>query len=144
METLIDLDDFQRVDAMPNTWSATIDHKDNIYVHCMVNGKRYKLHRLIMNAPKHLVVDHINRDTLDNRKGNLRLCTRAENMQNVGVYSTSRSGVRNVMWNEQSKKWIVQIRLNGKNHYFGSFNNIADAEAEAIKQRKTLMPFSVE
>lgn len=49
-----------------------------------VKGKRYQsyLHRLIMNNPKDFTIDHINHNTLDNRRCNLRICSQFENNQN--------------------------------------------------------------
>ena len=56
-----------------------------------MNGSRDKsIHRIVMNAPKGMDVDHINGDTLDNRKENLRICTRSENCQNRKVRVTSK------------------------------------------------------
>ena len=61
------------------------------------NGSRYKsLHRVIMNPPADKDVDHINGDTLDNRKENLRICTRSQNMMNKALRSDSSTGFKGV------------------------------------------------
>jgi hypothetical protein len=46
--------------------------------------KVLKMHRLVLNPPYNLQVDHINRDRVDNRSNNLRSCTNIENQQNKG------------------------------------------------------------
>lgn len=55
--------------------------KNNNHLYVMTSDKEY-LHRIIMNAPKGRVIDHINHNTLDNRKCNLRICTHSENKLN--------------------------------------------------------------
>ena len=70
LKTLIDLEDLEKVSVMG--WYAKYDSHTNGYYVC---GGTYgiRLHRLIMDTPSHQIVDHINRDTLDNRKRNLRI-----------------------------------------------------------------------
>lgn len=53
------------------------------YIQLYKNGKKQYLHRLIMGNPKGLVIDHINHNTLDNRKCNLRAVSPAENYYNM-------------------------------------------------------------
>ena len=57
----------------------------NGYAQGKVNGKLIGMHRFIMRTPKGMVTDHINHDTLDNRRANLRICTHAQNMANRKV-----------------------------------------------------------
>ena len=93
-----------------------------------VNGKRVKrkvimMHRFIMNAPRHLVVDHINHNGLDNRKANLRLCTRAENNRNRRLLLNKSSKYKGVSWDKQRKLFIACIRCNGKYYNLGRFKS---------------------
>lgn len=76
-EVLIDTEDVQKVQNIH--WCIEFD-RHNPYVRN--RHKNLKLHRLITNCPSDLVVDHINRNTLDNRKKNLRVCTISENNRN--------------------------------------------------------------
>jgi hypothetical protein len=57
------------------------------------NKKAISMHREVLNAPEHSEVDHINHDTLDNRRDNLRLCTRQQNTQNRKSKVTEYKGV---------------------------------------------------
>ena len=85
---------------------------------------RTNMHRLIMNAPDDKIVDHINHNTLDNRKCNLRLCTNTENCRN----SKNAKGI----YDNGCRKWKAIIGFNGKLINLGSF---ADKK-EALKVRR--------
>lgn len=98
------------------------------------NRKNVKMHRLIINAPDHLQVDHINGNKLDNRKSNLRLCTNSENQRNTGKKSTNTSGYKGVSWKKGNSKFAAQIQVEGKNKHIGYFHNPVDA-AKAYNQK---------
>lgn len=93
------------------------------YAHCRINGKIKYLHRIIMNAPDDMVVDHINRNTKDNRIENLRICTRLNNVCNSVGQSTSTSKYKGVSWKTDKRKWRASIKLNGKTFHLGYFND---------------------
>jgi len=97
----------------------------------MIKRKRYVIymHRLIMQCKKDnkLFVDHVNHDTLDNTRINLRIVTRQQQQQNLRgmknkVGKTSK--YKGVSWNAHAKKWIVQCRKKtaGK-MYIGLFDD---------------------
>ncbi len=89
-----------------------------------------RLHRLIMDCPKGLVVDHINGDSLDNRRANLRLATQAQNLYNRKKKKNTSSQFIGVSFNKSHRYWCSQIRVNGKSVWLGSFDNeIAAAKA---------------
>ncbi len=95
-----------------------------------VNGKRHSisLHRLIMDCKDpNMVVDHINHNTSDNRKENLRVCTHEQNSHNTQPTSYNKSGVRGVRFNKECNKWEVGFTLNKKHRIIGYFDNISDA-----------------
>ena len=105
--------------------------------YCSIWGyavRRYKkssirMHRVIMNAKKGQEVDHRNTVKLDNRKRNLRICTRQQNMQNMLPKQGFTSKFKGVSWCKDRNKWIVFIRLNKKLYYIGRFYS----EIEAAK-----------
>jgi len=108
-----------------------------------VNGKRVKrktilMHRFITSAPRHLVVDHINHNGLDNRKANLRLCTRAQNCYNRRSLRNKSSKYKGVTWDKGRKLFIVHIRHNGKRYYLGRFKSEIKAAKAYDKKAKEL------
>lgn len=94
-------------------------------------SKTYSLHRICTSAPKGMDVDHIDRDGLNNRLSNLRICTRAENLHNGKIKRTNTSGFKGIRKNHG--KWEARMRINGKNKYLGIFAKKEDA-AEAYKK----------
>ncbi len=99
--------------------------------------KVIKMHRYIMKAPGHLVVDHIDHNGLNNTKSNLRLCTTAQNNRNAALSFSSTSRYKGVHWNRGAKKWAAKIKLNAKSHHLGYFTDeIAAARAYDEKAKE--------
>ena len=95
---IVDDEDYDRV-------MGAISLRAKWYAHSPPTSKKYYamngsrdilIHRVVMNAPKGMDVDHINGDPLDNRKENLRICTRSENCRNKKVRCDSKSGYKGV------------------------------------------------
>lgn len=82
---------------------------------------RLRMHRLIMNAPKGMDVDHRDGNGLDNRRFNLRLCTNKQNSMNRGPNKNNTSGYKGVFWCNQKKKWKAMICIEGKSIHLGFF-----------------------
>ena len=97
------------------------------------DGKRHSLrmHRLIMDPPDHLEVDHWDRNRLNNVRSNLRVCTHAQNSRNGGgVKSTSKfKGVSLSGDSFRKKPWKCEIRVGGKKIYLGRYSSEAEAAA---------------
>lgn len=123
MVTLIDEQDYERVSQY--NWSAT-KHHDRWYVHRTAHGQAKKkifLHRFILDAPEGLVVDHINGDSLDNRRSNLRLCSSSENGMNRGKTKLNTSGFKGIYLNKQTGRWVARIGINGRHIHLGTFDS---------------------
>src|SRR3972149_4894727 len=91
------------------------------------NHKYISMHRLIMKAKEEKEVDHKNGNTLDNRRRNLRLCTRRQNSFNRPKQSNNKSGFKGVTWHKASKKWRATIGVGRKYIHFGTFTVITEA-----------------
>lgn len=89
----------------------------------VVNGKLtiIQMHRFIMNPGSDMVVDHINHDPLDNRRANLRVCTRGENNRNTSSQIGKSSNYLGVGWHGSTSKWRARIKIDGKDIHLGTF-----------------------
>lgn len=83
--------------------------------------------REIVNAPNGKYVDHINGDTLDNRKCNLRICSNAENVRNRGSNKNNTSGYKGVNLEKKNGRWTTRIQVNQKMIHIGCFATKEDA-----------------
>jgi hypothetical protein len=111
-----------------NRWSIHSGVRKKLYGCGTINGKIIDLHRFILNAPPNKMVDHINGDTLDNRRENLRLCTNAENTRNR--YLKDKNRVVGVV-KTPTNKWNARITVNYERINLGTF----ELKEEAIKAR---------
>ena len=128
----------------PYRWCGTMRGRKRItryaITNVVVNGKPTMLymHRLILDPPPKVGVDHINHDGLDNRRCNLRLATQTQNNGNARVHADSKSGVKGVYRQPRTGRWIAQIRTPGKSsQYIGSYatkEEAAQAYADAARQ----------
>ena len=116
------------------TWST---HRDGPRKYALSNfrtgggvRRTIRLHRIVTSAPRGMVVDHINGDTQDNRRENLRICTQTENLSHrVRLPKHNKTGVIGVDWNVKLKKWKARINHNNKYVYLGLYANFDDAVA---------------
>lgn len=97
--------------------------------HGRQNRKSIYLHRIVIGAGCGQEVDHINRDPLDNRRCNLRLCTRSQNNMN-------KCGVRGV--NRFRKGWRARIKKNRKDIHLGLFKTKKAAIEARVHAEKVL------
>lgn len=111
------------------------------------DGKRRMvyLHRELLKLTEEdrIEVDHINRNTLDNRRSNMRTATHAENLQNHPGFGGS-STYRGVAFHKASGRWIANVSLQGVVHYLGYFNDEASAGDAARQARQRLMPYATD
>lgn len=103
------------------------------------------MHREIAASPKLPAVDHINGDTLDNRRANLRPVTASQNQQNrLGACRNSTTGRRGVFWRADRGKYQVRLRVDHKNVSIGYFASLDEADEAAKDARRVHMTHSVE
>jgi len=141
--TLVDDEDFDKLVQM-GSWYARYELCTKSYYaqrHTpMKNGKRttISMHRVIMNTPSDMQTDHINHNTLDNRKQNLRVCTRAENQHNTKLRKNTSSKYKGVSWDKIHRKWKAQIQINEKRISIGYFKSEMQTAKAYNKRAKEL------
>jgi hypothetical protein len=99
---------------------------------------RLFMHRIILDVTdKKLKVDHVNGNTLDNQKSNLRLASQKENIRNRnGTRIGNTSGYRGVWFHKINSKWIAEITVDNKKISLGSFSDKEDAARAFDKAAK--------
>ncbi len=97
------------------------------------SGKCVWLHQVVLGVRAEYLIDHINRNKLDNTRGNLRHCRMKDSNINRGMPSHNKSGVMGVHWHKALDKWCGGIKFDGKQHraYFANFD-------DAVAHRKVL------
>lgn len=131
---LVDEADYEAVSA--HYWSAGNMLGGHPYPCRRVDGDAIYLHRVLARAGPSDFVDHINGDILNNRRANLRLCTKKENLRNrrkrAGCLSPYKGVVRT-----RGGRWEARVTVDGKAIYAGSYATDADAarayDAAALK-----------
>ena len=103
-----------------------------VYAVRKYNGAVMLLHRVILerkighSLPKHIHTDHINRNTLDNRRGNLRMATRSQNISNSKPRSDRTAPYRGIELRD-SGKWRARISIGGAMKHIGTFDTPEEA-----------------
>lgn len=125
-EFYVDADDFDKIKDY--CWYENI-RTDTNTLKAFVGGEYTTMHRLL-GFNNH---DHKDRNELNNRKYNLRVCTQQENCRNRSLMSNNKSGVTGVCWNKRDGKWVAYIKTSESNLYLGNFHNITDAIVARLK-----------
>jgi hypothetical protein len=129
--SLVDDDDYQKLSSY--NWSANC-LGGRYYAVARLPGKKgvtVLLHRFLLSADSGAYIDHINGDTLDNRRSNLRACTNSQNSRNSRKLATKKtsSKYKGVCLPKRSKKWLAYITVDRRRINLGSFTT----EVEAAK-----------
>lgn len=116
------------VDDADYTWLSQHNWQlsHNGYAYGRVGGRVQYMHRLILGVASGEEIDHIDRNKLNNCRGNLRICSRAANLHNRAPKGHT-SKYKGVCFEKFTGRWLVQIRANGKRIKVGRFDNEIDA-----------------
>lgn len=116
----------------------TVDKSTN-YAMVFSCNTSYYLHRFIMNCNDvKFDVDHINRDTLDNRKQNLRICTHQQNSCNLTKRENTTSKYRGIDYQRRRNNWRARITYKGKEYHLGEFPTEEEAFQVRLKAEKEI------
>ena len=91
------------------------------------------MHRLLTKAERGRDVDHINHDGLYNRRSNLRVCSRSQNIANRHV-AASATGIKGVHFEAQTGRWRAELAYEGKRYRLGRFDTLQGA-ADAYNRK---------
>lgn len=123
---LCDNEDYLRHYFNNNAAAFQVNNHGYVYYDVKVKSKwhRFYFHRFILDFPKESI-DHINSNTLDNRKVNLRIVSHQQNHCNLNdqLQSNNISGVRGVYFDKLKDVWVAQIKVKGKLYNLGSSVN---------------------
>ena len=119
-------------------WTAVRNSKNTTTYASTTNGQR--MHRMIMGAPAGMEVDHLNMNGLDNRRANLRICTKSQNNANRRVQSNNKTGFKGVSLNRRRGyvRFEAMIYQGGKKTHLGTHKDpisaarAYDAEARVL------------
>ena len=91
------------------------------------NKGSISLHRQLMKPEKGYVIDHLDGNTLNNQKHNLRICTQSQNCSNQKISKSNTSGYKGVIYSQPSNKYYARITFNKKFLHLGSYIDPKDA-----------------
>ncbi len=128
------------VDAADYEWlSQWTWHQCGGYAVRLEKRRLIFMHREITQAPRGRVVDHKNRNKLDNTRDNLNVCTQQENLRNRSKRRGTASRFRGVSYNKSCAKWFARIGLDGRTIHLGYFTD--EVEAARAYDRKAVELF---
>lgn len=134
---MVDDEDFERLSSIP--WYALVLEK-TVYACGRIKAggvtSRVYMHRVILDAPRGMQVDHVDGNGWNNLRSNLRLATRAQNNANMATRKGT-SQFKGVYLRGDTGKWCARVKQHGDVTYLGCFTNEEDAarayDAAAIR-----------
>ena len=111
------------------------------YRHISINGKLYKVHRLVWlmeygELPDY--IDHIDGNGLNNHISNLRSCDMSQNIANSRSSKNNTSGFKGVSWDKKTGKWLSSIKCGRRAHNLGRFDTKEEAAAMYLAVARNL------
>lgn len=126
---LVDDEDYELVSAYKWCAHRQPHRASGMYnaVHTLPTGKTLLMHRLIMNPPNRVMIDHIDRNPLNNQRSNLRPANHSTNGANTGLKRNNKSGYKGVHWEKGREKWSAQLKTKEKYHHLGRYDTAKEA-----------------
>ena len=117
---VVDDEDFEYINKFSWHYSHGYAMTDSV-------RSRIYMHRLINKTPEGLLTDHIDRNSLNNQKSNLRTVDKKMNSINRGLQRNNTSGYKGVTLDKTNNRWEARIKVNQKTIHLGRFKDIMDA-----------------
>lgn len=116
---IVDKEDIEKIKY--HKWR--IDTNNRIITgNCSKTRPRKELTHVLLEVPEGMVVDHIDGNTLNNKKSNLRVCTQGENLCNKHFMSNNKSGWQGVVWDKARRRWAPEIQYESKKCHLGRYS----------------------
>jgi hypothetical protein len=131
---VVDDEDFETLSK--HSWCAMRNYYGGWLAARGEKGKTIYMHRQLLNCPPNLQVDHIDHDTLNNTKSNLRIVTIQQNCLNRGIRSDNRTGFKGVSLVKSSGKYTARIVINGSRICVGYFDSAEEAHKAYVEYSK--------
>lgn len=134
---IVDDEDYERV--IQFKWYAQTSKKKNVVYAARAISKKVArpglnwLHRLVMDAPDGIQVDHIDGNGLNCTRSNMRFATHTQNVCNRGIFKNNKCGYKGVSKLKKGKKWVATIRVNSHTIHLGRFDT-PELAFQAYKQ----------
>ncbi len=129
--TVIDDKDYDLISSY--TWHSKLSHSGNVCAATNIrrDGKQrtVRMHRFIMNAEKGTIIDHLNNNSLDNRRENLKIVSNRDNAIN------NKKPYNDTYFDKRCNKWQVAIRVDKKLVWLGYHSTKEEAQAVAMNFR---------
>ncbi|MEH7249196.1 AP2 domain-containing protein [Neobacillus niacini] len=142
LETRVSAKHLERLQALPYKFFASWDNYTKsyyvVYHITKSNGKDSirSLHRLITSCPKGKVVDHWDKDTLNNLDSNLNIVTSSQNLQNRNaIHTQNTTGYKGVSFERRTRKYVAQIKINKKHIWLGRYDTPEKAHEAYMRYR---------
>jgi hypothetical protein len=133
--TFVDDEDFHELNK--HKWHPAKEASGMIYVKRNIGfGIKQRMHIAILGQIEGKMIDHRNRNGLDNQRHNLRYCSNAENQRNRGAQRNNKSGYKGVSWYKGSDRWVAQIKCDGVKLHLGYFTCLVKAAKAYDKAAK--------
>ena len=126
-ETLVDAEDVEFLGKFNWRW----DRRKSPIGYASRLSSNYSMHRHLTKCPEGYVVDHINGNSLDNRKENLRIATNRENCQNKASHRSGR--LCGASFRKDIRKWESAIHVNNIKKHLGMFKTQYEAHQAYMK-----------
>lgn len=128
--TIIDAADFDLIQGY--RWRPRVGYRDKVYIQTSIRHDSLYMHRLILDPGAGLDVDHINDNSLDNRRSNLRVATRSQNKANTRKPQRQNgrppsSVFKGVCWDKSRQLWNSKICVAGRTRNLGRYAIEAEA-----------------